>query len=756
MKATVHVKGIVQGVGFRPFIYNLAIENGLTGYVVNVGDAGVKIVAEGNKKNISDFLKKIKEKKPTLAQIETMDVQWNTKKPTHKSFVIKKSITEKTGDKSTIPPDVSICDTCIQELEDKSNRRYNYFFTTCTNCGPRYTIITNLPYDRPTTTMKPFPLCTECEQEYTSPKDRRYHAQTIACHKCGPQVYLTDGKKTSRGLQAITTARKLLSQGHIVAIKGNGGFHLACSIKDTSAIQKIRKYLGRKQKPFAVMAQDIQTAEKLVYINKHEKEILTSPVRPIVVLEKKTTGYNTSLIAPGLHTMGIMLPYTGLHYMLFHQTDEKAYVMTSANFPGGPIICKNDKIKEFSKYSLYYNREIFQRCDDSLIRFVDDQPVFLRRSRGYVPLPVLMPFHGKNIVAFGPELDVVTCILTGDKAFLSQYIGNTTEMETARFLEEATRHLLHITNTNPEAVACDLHPQFNTTRLAKHWSKNLNIPLVQVQHHHAHIASVMVENNLGLDDRIMGIDADGAGYGDDGTIWGGEILSCTLEGYSRVGHLEEHLLVGGDLATRYPLRIVASILFDSVEKGKLAKWLYGQAQNFPHGRKEIDLVLKQREKGYGNKTSSCGRILDAVTALLGICTQRTYEGEPAMKLEAVAHGGTDVLDLEPRMIHDSIVDTTYLLTEIWQNISADSKNLAFSTQSYLARSLARIAIKNAKKEDVDIIGFSGGCAYNDHLSQVIRKEITDAGYVFIRNRQVPPGDGGVALGQAAVAYAQMI
>ncbi len=756
MKATVHVKGIVQGVGFRPFIYNLAVENDLTGFVVNVGDAGVKIVAEGHQKNIINFLKKIREDKPALAHIENMDVQWVSKKPVHKSFVIKKSITEKTGEKSIIPPDVSICNKCIQELEDKSNRRYNYFFTTCTNCGPRYTIITDLPYDRPLTTMKPFPLCNECEQEYTNPKDRRYHAQTIACHKCGPQVYLTDGQRTSKGLQAIRNAQKLLSQGHILAIKGNGGFHLACSIEDSSAIQKIRTYLGRKQKPFAVMVQDIPTAEKLAHINKQGKKILTSPVRPIVVLEKKTTDHNTSLIAPELHTLGIMLPYTGLHYMLFHQTDEKAYVMTSANVPGGPIICTNEKIKEFSKYSLYYNREIFQRCDDSLVRFVDDQPVFLRRSRGYVPLPVLMPFDAKNIVALGPELDVVTCILTGDKAFLSQYIGNTTEMETVQFLEEATCHLLQLTNTTPEAVACDLHPHFNTTRLAKQWSKNLNIPLVQVQHHHAHLASVMVENNLGIDDKIMGIDADGAGYGDDGSIWGGEILSCTLEEYSRVGHLEEHLLIGGDLATRYPLRIVASVLFDCVENGKLAKWLYGHTQDFPHGRKEIDLVLSQREKGYGSKTSSCGRVLDAVAALLDICTQRTYEGEPAMKLEGVAHGGKDTLDLEPRMIDDSVVDTTYLLEEIWHNMRDDRKNLAFSAQSYLARSLASIAIKNAKKKDIEIIGFSGGCAYNDHLSRVIRKEITDAGYGFIRNRQVPPGDGGVALGQTAVAYAQMI
>lgn len=756
MKATIHVKGIVQGVGFRPFIYNLAVENDLTGYVVNVGDAGVKIIAEGAQKNIIDFLNKIKQNKPVLAHIENMDVQWVSTKPVHSSFAIKKSITEKTGEKSIIPPDVSICDKCIQELDDKSNRRYNYFFTTCTNCGPRYTIITHLPYDRLSTTMKPFPLCSECQQEYTNPKDRRYHAQTIACHTCGPQVYFTDGQRTYKGLQAIKRAQRSLSQGRILAIKGNGGFHLACSIADASAIQKIRTYLGRKQKPFAVMVKDISIAEQLAHINKQEKELLTSPVRPIVVLEKKTKNYNTSLIAPDIHTLGIMLPYTGLHYMLFHQTDEKAYVMTSANVPGGPIICTNEKIKEFNDCVLYYNREIFQRCDDSLVRFVDDQPVFLRRSRGYVPLPVLMPFHAKNIVALGPELDVVTCIVSGDKAFLSQYIGNTTELETVQFLADATNHLLHLTNTIPEVVACDLHPQFNTTRLAKQWSEKFNIPLVQVQHHHAHVASVMVENNFGVDDRIMGIDADGAGYGDDGTIWGGEILSCTLEGYSRVGHLEEHLLIGGDLATRYPLRIVASILFDRVERGKLTKWLYGHTRDFPHGKKEIDLVLSQRGRGYGSKTSSCGRILDAVAALLDICTQRTYEGEPAMKLEAMAYGGKDTLDLEPRIIGDSIVDTTYLLEEIWQNMIDDPKNLAFSAQSYLARSLAGIAIKNAKKKRVEIIGFSGGCAYNDHLSRVIRKEITDAGYGFIRNRQVPPGDGGIALGQAAVACAQMI
>jgi len=744
MQAKIKVNGIVQGVGFRPFIYRIAVANGLHGYVLNLGDAGVEIVVEGEEKKVKKFIEEIEKKSPPLAQIDEMNIQWR-KEEGFKTFKIRKSVTRKEGLPSIIPPDIGICDDCLAEMNDKSNRRYNYFFTTCTNCGPRYTTIKTLPYDRPNTTMDEFPMCNECQKEYTNPMDRRYHAQTIACKKCGPQVYLQKGRKIiDEGENAIWKAGELLMKGSIIAIKGNGGFHLACSVFFPKSIKKLREMLGRENKPFAVMAKNIEMAEEFAFINEKEREMLLSFRKPIVVLDKKK---DLPFVSPDLHTIGVMLPYTGLHVMLFQKCSHPL-IMTSANMPGEPIIYSNKealkKLKGKVDFFLFYDRKIYQRCDDSVVRVVDGTPLLMRRSRGYAPSPILLPFSCKNVLALGAEMNVTSCILVKNKAFLSQYIGDTRKYDTFQFLKDATSHLLHLTNVEIEIIACDLHPQFATTKLAYEIGGG-SIPVHQVQHHHAHIAKVMAENGV---DETIGIAIDGFGYGEDGNAWGGEVLHCDYKKYERIGHLEEHLMPGGDLATYYPLRLVASILHG---EEKIKKFLMEREKKFPHGKEEIKVVLHQIEKGKGVKTTSCGRILDAAAALLDICHERTYEGEPAMKLESVAVGGKNIISPPEIDWKKGILKTEPLFAEIFKKKREKKRDLAYSVEEYIAKGLAEIAIANAEERGIKTIAIAGGCVYNAHISGSIRKVVEQHGLRLIKNKNLPPGDGGISFGQAVVA-----
>jgi len=751
MRAEIRVNGIVQGVGFRPFIYRLAVSHALKGYVLNLGDAGVEVVVEGEKKEIKKFIENIEAKKPPLARIDSIDVEWKESRSL-KTFEIKRSSDIKGREASIIPPDIGICDDCIREMTDPSNRRYNYFFTTCTNCGPRYTVIKKLPYDRQNTTMDEFPMCEECHREYTNPADRRYHAQTVACEICGPQVYLLDknGKEIDSGKDAIWKAGEMLINKKIIAVKGNGGFHLSCSAFYPDVIARLREALGRMQKPFAIMAGSIDAVKSIAYVDGEEEEMLNSHIKPIVVLRKKR---EMEGVAPGLHNIGVMLPYTGLHIMLFQRCDHPL-VMTSANMPGEPIIYRNEeavkKLEGRADYFLVYDRKIAHRCDDSVVRFIDGKPSLIRRSRGYVPAPVKLPFATKNVLAFGAELNVTSCILSGGKAFLSPYIGNTTKFDTIQFLEEETEHILNLTNAKPEVVAHDMHPQFSTTRMAEKFGEAHGVPSIPVQHHHAHIASVMGEHGV---EEAVGIAIDGIGYGDDGTIWGGEVLHCSFEDYWRIGHLEEQLMIGGDLATTYPLRMVAGILYS---KDGFEEFLYGHKDKFLHGREEIDIVLKQARERKGITTTSCGRILDAVSALLGICTRRTYEGEPAMKLESHGVGGKGYsITPEIEWGKVAILDTSYLMNWLWENRDRNSKNLAFSAEEYLAEGLAEIAVDYAKNEHIGTVCLSGGCAYNEHIVRAIKKKVEGSSMKFLRNERVPAGDGGISLGQAIVADAKM-
>jgi len=754
LRVKVNVTGIVQGVGFRPFIYRTAVKNGLKGYVRNRGDAGVEILLEGEGENIQNFMRDLKEKKPPLARIHEVIVTRLKGESEHARFTIYRSSEEAELSGSVIPPDIAICDECLEELREPKDHRHEYFFITCTNCGPRYTIVEGLPYDRENTTMQDFNMCSFCQGEYADPLNRRFHAQTVACPRCGPKAYLTTRKgELIEHRDPIREAGKLLSEGLVVAVKGYGGFHVATSTTKDEPLVRLREVKHRRQKPFAIMARSMEAIKTFAEVSESEAILLSSYIRPIVLLNKSDAYYLSDLIAPGLHNVGVMLPYTGLHYMLFDGVNEPAFVMTSANPPNQPIIKDDEealqKLGDTVDYFLFHNRQIAHRCDDSVVRVHNKDLVFVRRSRGYAPAPIMLREEAKRcVVGLGGELNNTACVLLGNKAFISQHIGDVENIETRDFLENATKHLIRLTNSKVEAVACDLHPKFTTTKLAHDLAEENGWHLVQVQHHYAHIAALMAEHDV---KEIVGICCDGYGYGVDGEAWGGEILLCTRESFDfkRVAHLEKQPLIGGDLATRYPLRMAAGMLH---KRADVEDWLLQNKRHFPNGEKEIQIVLHQLEKSRGIiGTTSCGRVLDAVAAVLGICYERTYEGEPAMKLESAATRGEDALKLKP-IIKSNTLDTTQMLYEIFENKEKHSEaDLAYSAHAYLAEGLATLAIEKALEKNVKNIGFSGGVACNEILALRMRKIVEDAGLKFLSHEVVPPGDGGSSFGQAVAA-----
>jgi len=753
LRVKISITGIVQGVGFRPFIYRIAVQNGLAGYVRNRGDAGVEIILEGNAQSIQNFLRDLKEKKPPLAQIHnitTTELHGNNE---YKKFTIYRSSDEKEQAGSVIPPDIAICSECLAELRDPNNPRHDYFFITCTNCGPRFTIIEQLPYDRENTTMHEFHMCSYCQGEYVDPLNRRFHAQTIACPKCGPQAYLTTSSgEHIKHNDPVREAGRLLSEGAILAIKGYGGFHVAASTIMDEPLQRLRKAKHRRAKPFAIIARSLEAVKSFAEVTSKEEELLTSHTRPIVLLNKKNSYALSPLVAPGLHNIGVMLPYTALHYMLFDRVDDVAFVMTSANPPNQPIVKDNEEALRMLggtvDYFLLHNREIAYRCDDSVLRVHGARPSFIRRSRGYAPAPILLREKARRcVLGLGGELNNTACILLENKAFISQHIGDVENIETRAFLQEAAGHLIRLTNSRVEAVACDLHPKFITTRLAQELAEEKGWSLIQVQHHHAHVAALMMEHAV---DALVGVVCDGYGYGADGGAWGGEILLCTRDSadFKRLAHLEPQPLIGGDMATRYPMRMAATILSKKLD---VERWLLEHSGSLPHGETEAKIILQQLRHGVGvTETTSCGRVLDAVAAVLGICYERTYEGEPAMKLESSAIKGKDTLQLKP-IIRGNVLDTTQMLYAIFENVGkAATADLAYSAHAYLARGLASMAVEHAQEAGIKAIGFSGGAANNQILAEIIRQTVEDAGLQFLVHEAIPTGDGGVSFGQAVV------
>jgi hydrogenase maturation protein HypF len=753
LRVKINVAGIVQGVGFRPFVYRVAVRNGLAGYVRNRGDAGVEILLEGEEKSIQSFLRDLKDEKPPLAQIHDIITTRLTGENEHSKFAIIKSSEKAELTGSVIPPDIAICDDCLRELHDPKDPRHEYFFITCTDCGPRFTIIERLPYDRENTTMRDFPMCNFCQQEYGDPLNRRFHAQTVACPTCGPKAYLTarDGTLMQHE-DPVREAGKLLSEGAILAVKGYGGFHVAASATLDEPLRALRKAKHRRAKPFAIMARSLEAARSFAEVTSKEEALLTSYARPIVLLNKKRDYSLSPLVAPDLHNVGVMLPYTGMHFMLFDPVDDVAFVMTSANPPNQPIVKDNDEaLKTLGAtvdYFLFHNRKIAYRCDDSVLRVHGTRPSFVRRSRGYAPSPLMLKQKAERcVVGLGGELNNTACVLSANKAFISQHLGDVENVETRAFLQEATNHLIRLTNSHVDTVTCDLHPKFTTTRLAQELSEQNGWQLIQVQHHHAHVAALMMEHAI---HEVVGVVCDGYGYGVDGDAWGGEILLCTRESskFKRLAHLEKQPLLGGDVATRYPLRIAAGILS---KKMAVEEWLYKNSNHLLHGETEAKLILQQLQKGVDTvETTSCGRVLDAVAAVLRVCYERTYEGEPAMKLESVAINGKDVLSLKP-LISGNVLDTTEMLRTIFENMNrVSTANLAYSAHAYLAQGLASLAVEKALEHGVKTVGFSGGVASNQILAEVIRSTIEAAGLRFLVHEAVPPGDGGVSFGQAVV------
>ena len=765
----IRVIGLVQGVGFRPFVYRIAKDNGLKGYVRNLGGAEVEIHVEGEERAIMRFLDQLVNEKPPPARIEKIDVE-AVRPRGYRDFIISKS-DEASVRLSMIPLDLGICDECLREILDPGSRWYLYPFNSCAWCGPRFTMLERLPYDRENTAMRDFPLCLECTREYEDPLNvRRFHAEGISCPRCGPKVYLVDGDGGVLNVKdPIKEAVTLLEAGNIVAIKGIGGFHLATIATDDDVVLKLRKRKRRPQKPFALMALSMEVVRRLIYVDKLIEGLLTSPERPIVVSKAKEDNEVSKWVAPGLDSLGVMLPYTGLHYLILMNSDDKFLIMTSGN-PSGEPICKGNeeaikKLRGVADYFLLHNRRIVNRADDSVIRITAGNAFFLRRSRGFAPGWISLPFRlRKPIIAFGGLLSNVAALGIKEYAIPTQFLGDMDDWDSLRYLEEALGFLLRAYDVSPREaiIVADLNPTYTTRRLAEEWSKAYGGKLLLVQHHHAHIASVMAERGLGLEEEVVGIAIDGAGYGPDGSVWGGEILIASYSGYERVGHLRVQVMPGGDLATLYPARMLIGVLSSIFDRNELEELILRKfthlIRGLPYRERELHVILSQAYGGRMPKTSSLGRFLDAVSALLGICLRRTYEGEPAIKLEAYASKGEEV-ELATPIRSDGkgmmVLDTSEVMRDVMNMLEeCDGPTIARSVQYSLGRGLGLIALRAMRRRHKYIV-VSGGAAVNNYILKGIMSVVGDKATLLLP-RKMPPGDGGLCLGQIVIAYNRMM
>ncbi|MDY0392303.1 MAG: carbamoyltransferase HypF [Candidatus Bipolaricaulis sp.] len=738
VRKRIHVTGTVQGVGFRPFVYRAAVGEGLAGHVRNLGDAGVEIEVEGDPASVARFVAALRGSAPPLAVIERLE---EADLPPHGSEGFRIVPSRDGGHGSgTIPPDVATCAACLNDIADPGSRFHGYWATSCTDCGPRFTVIEGLPYDRPRTAFREFGMCPDCQRAYSDPRDRRYHAQTIACPACGPELrYVGDGR--DEAADPLGRAQGALQEGKVVAIKGLGGTHLACDATREEVVAELRRRLGRPGQPFALMAREDQLT---MFASPSDQEwaLLRSPRRPIVVLPLRA-GSLAPAVAPGLDTVAAMLPYTGLHHLLLGGLPFPL-VMTSANYPGRPMLIANEEIlANLSRVAdgfLLHNRRIVARCDDSVVRLTGGAPTFLRRSRGWVPEPIALDLGEEPLLALGGDLNVAFALYGHGKVYLSQHIGSTEHLDTFEFLRGALDHLLHLTSLPlPKRIACDLHPRFATTRLACELGE-----AIPVQHHVAHIAGLAAEHGI---EELVGIAADGYGYGTDGEAWGGEVIAWRRGEWDRAGSLRPLPLPGGDRATLRPGRMAASYL--------LAAGLDPAEAGLPPV--ELDVVRVQIERGVNcPSTTSAGRFLDAVAAWLGIAGERTYEGEPAMRLEAAARRGNArpvplaVRELGGRRVLDT-VDLFRALSE-FRSAGEGRADLAATAQAALARGLAQLAIGAARERGIATVGLTGGVAVNDAIATTVRGEVEGAGLRLVAHRLVPPGDGGLAFGQLAHAF----
>jgi len=787
----IHITGVVQGVGFRPFVYGLATRLELKGWVRNTS-AGVDIEVDGDTDLLDAFVNALRDDAPPLSRIDTLTA---TPVPAagFRSFDIVHS--EAIPDAfQPISPDVSICSDCLRELFDPADHRYRYPFINCTNCGPRFTIIKDIPYDRPETTMAPFPMCETCAAEYQDPLDRRFHAQPVACPDCGPKVWLeirnekketSDGEASLRNTQyairssdeAVLETQTLLQQGKIIAIKGLGGFHLACDATNATAVTELRKRKLRVDKPFALMMPDLATVEEHCFINDAERELLESISRPIVLLQRRPESPIAKEVAPGQDSIGVMLPYTPLHYLLFANANLQSatftlqpLVMTSGNLSEEPIAYTNEDARErlssLADAFLMHDRDIHVRCDDSVVRVIRKQGLGnqdaqlpnpqsliypLRRSRGYVPFPVKLPWDVPPLLAAGAELKNTFCITNQNYAFLSHHIGNLENYETLQSFEQGVVHFEKLFRVKPEAMVYDSHPNYLATRYAVERAEREDLPTFSIQHHHAHIAAVMAEHGLTGEEKVIGIAFDGTGYGDDGNIWGGEFLIADYAGYERAAHLPYFPLAGGDAATKRPSRTALGLLWSLG-----VDWDENLASTQDLCSEERMALRVQLEKKLNTPmTSSMGRLFDAAAALAGGRQNVNYEAQAAIEFEALAD------DAECGKYYFDGTQAQIQVRSGVESLVKDALNgvpiptISARFHNGIADMVVQVSHRLRDEHGLNRVALSGGVWQNIFLLRRTMDALRADGFEIFIHRQVPANDGGLALGQAAIAAYQL-
>jgi hydrogenase maturation protein HypF len=742
--------GMVQGVGFRPFVYRLAVKKGLNGFVQNRSD-GVIAEVEGPSVVADSFLADIRRELPPLACITNIACT-NLEIRHDRDFQIIPSDAKGHADVH-ITPDAATCPDCLQELFEPANRRFRYPFINCTNCGPRLTIINTIPYDRTNTSMACFSLCPQCLAEYANPADRRFHAEPNACAVCGPKLTLLDAEgKPVETADPVKTAIDLLSSGHVIAIKGLGGFHLSVNAASDEAVKRLRSRKYREEKPLAIMVRDIDRARQIACVSPEEETLLTSPQRPIVLVKKNKSGLISESVAPNVPNLGIMLPYTPLHHLLL-ENHFMALVMTSANQVDEPICTGNrealERLQGIADYFLLHDRDILVRCDDSIAFAADGEPGLLRRSRGYVPQPITLKDSMPPILALGGQLKTTHCILKGRYAFVSPHVGDMETPQARDFFHESIVLMKRITESDPRIVACDLHPAYYSTEAAQTIAAER---VIQVQHHHAHIVSCMAENQI--DGDVIGLAMDGTGYGPDGNAWGGEFFIVSETGFQRFGHLQYLVLPGAEKAIREPWRIAASLL--KTAYGASWKEIARQLNLIPD-KTPMDLFDKIIDgKIHSPLSSGLGRLFDGIAALIGLCTHVSFEGQAAMDLEAQATGSSGS-SFPYEILHNTgdplILNMSPAIRAIVADVGArqNKAKIAASFHQTLINAFAAMAGEMRKVTGLTRVALSGGCFQNKILLAGVIDKLRISGFEVYCHRKVPANDGGLSLGQAVIA-----
>ncbi|MFF3448121.1 carbamoyltransferase HypF [Streptomyces sp. NPDC002667] len=770
----VTVTGVVQGVGFRPFVYTLARELGLTGWVTN-NARGVEAEVEGPAGAVAEFCARIGTRPPPLAVVESVEHEAVPLEGEGSVFTIRPSSAG--PGRTLVSPDTATCDACLSELADPADRRYRHPFITCTHCGPRFTIVTSLPYDRDSTTMAGFPMCADCAREYTDPADRRFHAQPISCPACGPRLTLRTGADDPGELRdgdALAEARRLLAEGAVVAVKGIGGYHLACDAGDPAAVRTLRKRKNRGGKPFAVLAGSLDTVRRLAHVGPEERELLLGPRKPVVLLRRRAeTGDEIAAgVAPGSPDLGVMLPYTPVHRLLLGLPGDPpgpaVLVMTSGNRSGEPIVTDDaealTRLAGLADAWLGHDRPVHVPCDDSVVRVCAGAELPVRRSRGYAPFPVALPVPVLPALAVGGDLKNTFCAGDGRYAWLSAHVGDMDDLATLTAFERATGHLTDLTGVAPRLLVADRHPGYRSTQWALRAAAARGLPLRQVQHHHAHVASAMAEHGLDGSSPVIGVAFDGTGYGDDGAVWGGEVLLADYDGYRRFAHLGYVPLPGGDAAVRNPYRMALSHL-----RAAGLPWhdeLPCASAATPEERR---LLERQLERGlHCVPTSSMGRLFDAVSSLAGVCHRVEYEAQAAMELENAA-----LADLAGPLADDERDDAyRFMLRAVRQDpgapMVADPAPVLAAAVADVRAGVAAGAVARRfhravtglvlevcavarRRTGIGTVALSGGVFCNALLTEGCGAVLERDGFTVLRHHRVPPNDGGLALGQLAVA-----